>query len=44
MMHYDVIGIGCGVFNLGLAALIEESTSLNTIFSRKNLNFRGILN
>lgn len=29
---YDVIGIGIGPFNLGLAALLEEKTSLSTAF------------
>ncbi|GAF15488.1 siderophore biosynthesis protein, monooxygenase [Bacillus sp. JCM 19045] len=29
---YDVIGIGIGPFNLGLAALLEEKTTLSTAF------------
>lgn len=36
---YDVIGIGLGPFNLGLAALIEEGTELNTIFLEQKPEF-----
>jgi lysine N6-hydroxylase len=36
---YDVIGIGLGPFNLGLAALIEEGTDLNTIFLEQKPEF-----
>ncbi|MBB6451501.1 lysine N6-hydroxylase [Geomicrobium halophilum] len=36
---YDVIGIGIGPFNLGLAALIEEGTDLNACFLEQEPTF-----
>ncbi len=36
---YDLIGIGIGPYNLGLAALTEENTDLQTIFFEQNGEF-----
>lgn len=36
---YDVIGIGIGPFNLGLAALIQTNTSLSSLFIDQNESF-----
>lgn len=36
---YDLIGIGIGPFNLGLAAICAESTSLKCLFIEKNHEF-----
>ncbi|WP_209121317.1 lysine N(6)-hydroxylase/L-ornithine N(5)-oxygenase family protein [Alkalihalobacillus sp. BA299] len=36
---YDVIGIGIGPFNLGLAALAEESTEIKTLFFEQKAYF-----
>ncbi|QEC71248.1 hypothetical protein FSB73_05735 [Arachidicoccus ginsenosidivorans] len=36
---YDVIGIGIGPFNLGLAALIQTNTSINSLFIDQNESF-----
>lgn len=38
--QYDVVGIGIGPFNLGLAALAEEGTSLKTAFFDKTQVFQ----
>ncbi len=38
--QYDVVGIGIGPFNLGLAALAEEGTSLKTVFFDKTQVFQ----
>ncbi|WP_059105798.1 lysine N(6)-hydroxylase/L-ornithine N(5)-oxygenase family protein [Shouchella shacheensis] len=38
-MTYDVIGIGIGPFNLGLAALLEERTELSAAFFDENTSF-----
>lgn len=36
---YDIIGIGIGPFNLGLAALAHTNTSLNCLFIDQNSSF-----
>ncbi len=36
---YDIIGIGIGPFNLGLAALADEIPSLNCLFVDQNTDF-----
>ncbi|SER43857.1 lysine N6-hydroxylase [Gracilibacillus ureilyticus] len=36
---YDIIGIGIGPYNLGLAALTDERSNLNTIFFDQNGEF-----
>ncbi|WP_227521881.1 lysine N(6)-hydroxylase/L-ornithine N(5)-oxygenase family protein [Bacillus solitudinis] len=36
---YDVIGIGIGPFNLGLAALLEESTEVKALFFEQKPHF-----
>lgn len=38
-MIYDIIGIGIGPFNLGLAALTQNITQLNTLFFDENNSF-----
>ncbi|MDQ7860073.1 SidA/IucD/PvdA family monooxygenase [Peribacillus frigoritolerans] len=32
---YDLVGIGIGPFNLGLAALLEKTPELNAVFFEK---------
>lgn len=39
MELYDVVGIGIGPYNLGLAALTDEKTELKTIFFDQNGEF-----
>ncbi|MFI8491701.1 lysine N(6)-hydroxylase/L-ornithine N(5)-oxygenase family protein [Peribacillus butanolivorans] len=36
---YDVVGIGIGPFNLGLAALLEKTPELNAVFFEKKQEF-----
>lgn len=36
---YDVIGVGIGPFNLGLAALLEESTEVKALFFEQKPHF-----
>ena len=36
---YDLIGIGIGPFNLGLAALLEKTPELNAVFFEKKGEF-----
>ncbi|MDV2685822.1 SidA/IucD/PvdA family monooxygenase [Alkalihalophilus lindianensis] len=38
--HYDVIGVGVGPFNLGLAALLEERTDKKAVFFDKSEVFQ----
>ncbi|MDV2886602.1 SidA/IucD/PvdA family monooxygenase [Alkalihalophilus pseudofirmus] len=38
--HYDVIGVGIGPFNLGLAALLEENTEIKAVFFDKTEVFQ----
>ena len=38
--HYDVIGVGIGPFNLGLAALLEENTELKAGYYDKTEVFQ----
>lgn len=38
--HHDLIGIGIGPFNLGLAALLEPITEVSTLFLEKKASFR----
>ncbi len=37
---YDVIGIGIGPFNLGMAALLESVPEVNSLFLEKESNFQ----
>ncbi|MGN7312166.1 lysine N(6)-hydroxylase/L-ornithine N(5)-oxygenase family protein [Alkalicoccobacillus gibsonii] len=38
--HVDVLGVGIGPFNLGLAALLEEGTELNCLFLEKHTSMQ----
>lgn len=39
---YDLVGVGIGPFNLGLAALLEKTPELNAVFLRKRGNLIGM--
>ena len=38
--HFDVLGVGIGPFNLGLAALLEEGTDLSCVFYEQHTSLQ----
>ena len=40
--QYDMVGIGIGPFNLGLAALAEPLDEIDAVFFDKEENLNGI--